>query len=69
MLLYLQLFISHFFLAFKDNESFMSGALWRLSTKRVGVGGEALWPAGGLHSQRDEKQLSAIRPSGTDGTF
>lgn len=46
----------------KDNKPLMSAAL---GPSYHG----ALWPAGGLHSQRDEKQLSATRRSGTDGTF
>ncbi len=50
---------------YKDNEPLMSAALWRLAPSYQG----ALWPAGGLHSQRDEKQLSVTRASGTDGTF
>lgn len=51
--------------AYKDNEPLISTALWRLCPFYQG----ALWPAGGLNSQRDEKQLSATRQSGTDGTF
>lgn len=53
------------FWAYKDNEPLMSTALWRLCPSYQG----ALWPAGGLHGQRDEKQLSATCQSGTDGAF
>ena len=51
--------------AYKDNEPLMSTALWRLCPSHRG----ALGPAGGSHTQRDEKQLSATCWSTTDGTF